>query len=130
MLRKTSIETSINIHRTIWDGGNSHRICVNGVRKTTREQDEGHTVRCEDQDAGSEQKTGIEKRVTVTAEEMPVTTQNKIEGQRILGIEIMFIAQAKPSQGRDKTPEATDPEDLIPEAKTQSNDNSDLSWSA
>ncbi|KAJ7860230.1 hypothetical protein B0H14DRAFT_2576729 [Mycena olivaceomarginata] len=34
------------------------------------------------------------------------------------------------SQGRDKTPEATDMKDLIPEAKTQSKDNSDFSWPA
>jgi hypothetical protein len=40
-----------------------------------------------------------------------------------------FITQVEPSQGRDKTPEVTDPEDLIPEAKIQSKD-SNFSWSA
>jgi hypothetical protein len=41
-----------------------------------------------------------------------------------------LITEVEPSQGRDKTPEATDPETSIPEAKTQSRDSSDFSWLA
>jgi hypothetical protein len=44
-----------------------------------------------------------------------------------------FITEVDPSHGRDKTPEVTDPEDLIPEAtdaKTQSKESKYFSWSA
>ncbi|KAJ7366591.1 hypothetical protein DFH08DRAFT_797531 [Mycena albidolilacea] len=40
------------------------------------------------------------------------------------------MPEVDPSHGRDKTPEATDPEDLIPEAKTQSKESKDFSWLA
>ncbi|KAJ7838523.1 hypothetical protein B0H14DRAFT_2588556 [Mycena olivaceomarginata] len=39
------------------------------------------------------------------------------------------MLEIEPSHGRDKTPEATDPEDLIPEAKTQSKNNNGFSRS-
>ncbi|KAJ7336119.1 hypothetical protein DFH08DRAFT_813366 [Mycena albidolilacea] len=40
-----------------------------------------------------------------------------------------LITQVDPSQGGDKTPEATEPEDLMPEARTQSKDRADWSRS-
>jgi hypothetical protein len=58
---------------------NGHGSWVNGVNKTAREEEERPTIRREIQDAGSEQKAGTGKRVT--AEEMLVTTQNKIKGK-------------------------------------------------
>jgi hypothetical protein len=70
----------------------------------------------------------------------------EVSRKRVLGIEsrqkrcqsrprtrskrFTFITQVDPSHGRDKTPEATDPEDLIPEAKTQSKESKYFSWSA
>jgi hypothetical protein len=126
-LWETRIKISINIHRTSLDG-DVCRSWVNRVNKTTREEEERHTGRCKVQDAGSEQKAGPGKRVT--AEEMPVTTQNKIKGQRVLDREIYVHNTGRPFAWRDKTPEATDPEDLIPEAKTQSKESKDFSWSA
>jgi hypothetical protein len=86
MSRQNGIEISINIHRMSFDGSNNQGSWVNGVRKTTREIEERPTIRREIQDAGSEQKAGTGKRVT--AEEMPVTTQNKIKGKRVLDREI------------------------------------------
>jgi hypothetical protein len=69
-----------------FDGCNGHGSWVNGVNKTAREEEEIPTIRREIQDAGSEQKAGTGKRVT--AEEMLVTTQNKIKGKRVLDREI------------------------------------------
>ncbi|KAJ7315795.1 hypothetical protein DFH08DRAFT_820369 [Mycena albidolilacea] len=57
---------------------NGYGSWVNGVNKTAREEEQRPTIRREIQDAGSEQKAGTGKRVT--AEEMLVTTQNKIKG--------------------------------------------------
>jgi hypothetical protein len=42
----------------------------------------------------------------------------------------MFMTQIEPSHGRNKTPEARDSEDLIPEAKTQFKNNNGFSRSA
>jgi hypothetical protein len=49
--RQTSIEISINTRRMSFDGGSDNGSWVNGVRKTTREEEERHTVRREIQDA-------------------------------------------------------------------------------
>jgi hypothetical protein len=56
--------------------------------------------------------------------------RTRSKGSESLIERFTFITQVDPSHGRDKTPEATDPEDMIPEAKTQSKNTSGFPWSA
>jgi hypothetical protein len=110
-----------------FDGASDHGSWVDGVRKKTREEEERHTVQREIH-AGSGQKAGMGRKSRRKRCQSRPRTRSK--GSKSLIEIFMFITQVEPSQGRAKTPEAADPEDLMLEAKTQSKDNNNFSCPA
>lgn len=110
MLWETSIEISINIHRTSLDGDGCGSW-VNRVSKTTREE--------EDIQVGAKSRMPeVSRKLALGRESQQKRCQSrprtKSKGSKSLIERFTFMTQVDLSHGRDKTPEATDQEDLTP----------------